>query len=199
MVSPTRQLLVATVAALLAAVTGCSAITGGSAPSAPSAGSTGSGGASDGDSGGGACGSQSGFCIAVDITGATTVQGTAQTINLGTCADYAKGESPDGGLQLPGLLGEEIGGHEVSAANEIREYAGPGTYEKDMLKSVAGVIDVSIDNTPYQPAADTTAQAVINADGSGSFTFTNLKEGEQGNSAAPKGAISGSLTWTCSD
>ena len=69
-----------------------------------------------------------------------------------------------------------------------------------MLKSVAGVIDVSIDNTPYQPAADTTAQAVINADGSGSFTFTNLEEGEQGNSpprhsTAPKGVISGSFTW----
>jgi hypothetical protein len=196
MVSRTKPLLVATVTAVLAAVTGCSAITGGSAPSAPSAPS---GGAGDSDGGaGGACGSESGFCIAVDITGATTVQGTAQTINLGTCADYAKGESPDGGLRLPGLLGEEIGGHQVSAANEIREYAGPGTYEKDMLKSVAGVIDVSIDNTPYQPAADTTAQAVINADGSGSFTFTNLKEGEQGNPTTPKGVISGSFTWTCS-
>ena len=86
----------------------------------------------------------------------------------------------------------------ISAVNEIREYSGPGTYEKDNLKSVAGVIDVSIANTPYQPSDDTTAQAVINADGSGSFTFANLKEGEQGNPTAPKGVISGSLTWTCS-
>jgi hypothetical protein len=97
------------------------------------------------------------------------------------------------------LLGEDIGGQKVSAVNEIRAYNGPGTYEKDMLKSVAGVIDVSIDTTPYQPADDTTAQAVVNADGSGSFTFTNLKEGEQGNPTKPKGTISGSLTWTCSD
>ena len=200
MVSPTKRWLVATITAVLAAVAGCSAITGGSAPSAPTAPSTGSDAASDGgNGGGGACGSESGFCITVDITGATTVQGTAQTINLGTCADYVKGESAGGGFQLPGLLGEEIGGHEISAVNEIPEYAGPGTYEKDMLKSVAGVIDVSIDNTPYQPDADTTAQAVINADGSGSFTFTNLKEGEQGNSTASKGVISGSFTWTCSD
>jgi hypothetical protein len=98
-----------------------------------------------------------------------------------------------------GLLGEEIGGREISAVNEIREYAGPGTYEKEMLKSVAGVLDISIDNTPYQPADDTTAQAVINPDGSGRLTFSNLKEGEQGNATTPKGVISGSFTWTCRD
>jgi hypothetical protein len=195
MVSPTKRWLVAIIPAVLAAVAGCSGITGGSTPSAPSAPSA----DSAGGGGDGACGSESGFCITVDITGATTVQGTAQTLNLKTCADYARGESPGGALQLPGLLGEEIGGREISAANEIREYAGPGTYDKDTLKSVAGVIDISIDNTPYQPAEDTTAQAVINADGSGSFTFTNLKEGEQGNPTTPKGVISGSFTWTCSD
>jgi hypothetical protein len=127
------------------------------------------------------------------------VQGTAQALNLGTCADFAKGEAPGGDLQLPGLLGDEIGGKKVSAYNEIREYAGPGTYEKDVIRSVAGVIDVSIDTTPYQPTDDTTAQAVINADGSGSFTFTDLKEGEQGNPTTPKGTISGSYTWTCTD
>lgn len=198
MVSPTKRWLVATITAVLAAGTGCSASTG---ASAPSAGNTGNADSADsaGSSGDGACGSESGFCVTVDITGATTVHGTAQTLNLGTCTDYAKGESPGGALQLPGLLGEEIGGQEISAANEIREYAGPGTYGKDMLKSVAGVIDISIDNTPYQPTEDTTAQAVINADGSGSFTFANLKEGEQGNSTTPKGVISGSFTWTCSD
>jgi hypothetical protein len=200
MVSPTKRWLVATITAVLAAVAGCSAITGGPTPSAGS-GDASSVDAGSGDGGsddsGGACGSESGFCITVDITGATTVHGTAQTLNLSTCADYAKGGSPDGSLQLPGLLGEKIGGQEISAVNEIREYTGPGTYEKDMLKSVAGVIDISIDNTPYQPADDTTAQAVINADGSGSFTFTNLKEGEQGNPTTAKGTISGSYTWTC--
>jgi hypothetical protein len=203
MVSSTNRWLIATISAVLAAAAGCSATTGGSAPSASSSSDGGGGGGSvgvdSGGSGSGACGSESGFCVTVDITGATTVQGSAQTLNLGTCAGFAKGESPGGSLQLPGLLGEEIGGRKISAVNEIREYAGPGTYGKDMLKSVAGVVDVSIDNTPYQLADDTTAQAVINADGSGSFTFTNLKEGEQGNSTTPKGVISGSFTWTCSD
>ena len=85
------------------------------------------------------------------------------------------------------MLGDEIGGKKVSAYNEIREYAGPGTYEKDVIRSVAGVIDVSIDTTPYQLADETTAQAVINADGSGSFTFANLKEGEQGNPTTAEG------------
>jgi hypothetical protein len=203
MVSPTKRWLVAAISVVLAAVAGCSSDTGGPATSADSGGgnsadSVADSGTGSGDSGGG-CGSGSGFCITVDITGSATVQGTAQSLNLGTCADYAKGGSADGSLQLPGLLGEEIGGQEVSAVNEIREYAGPGTYEKDDLKSVAGVIDVSIGTTPYQPADDTTAQAVINADGSGSFTFTGLEEGEQGNPTAPKGAISGTFTWTCSD
>jgi hypothetical protein len=203
--SPTKRWLVATITVALAAVAGCSAVTGGPAPSATSGGAESADGGdsvdvdSAGSSVGGACGSEPGFCVTVDITGAATVQGTAQTLNLGTCADFAKGESPGGSLQLPGLLGEEIGGRKVSAVNEIREYAGPGTYDKDMLKSVAGVIDVSIDTTPYQPADDTTAQAVINADGSGSFTFANLKEGEQGNPTKPKGTISGSFTWTCTD
>jgi hypothetical protein len=191
MVSPTKRWLVAIITAVLAGVAGCSAPTAGSAPAAADT--------ADAAVGSGACGSESGFCITVDITGAATVQGTAQALNLGTCADFAKGESPGGDLQLPGLLGEEIGGKKVSAVNEIREYAGPGTYEKDVIRSVGGAIDVSIDTTPYQLADETTAQAVINEDGSGSFTFANLKEGEQGNPTTPKGMISGSYSWTCTD
>jgi hypothetical protein len=191
MVSPTKRWLVAIFTAVLAGVAGCSAPTAGSAPAAADT--------ADAAVGSGACGSESGFCITVDITGAATVQGTAQALNLGTCADFAKGESPGGDLQLPGLLGEEIGGKKVSAVNEIREYAGPGTYEKDVIRSVGGAIDVSIDTTPYQLADETTAQAVINEDGSGSFTFANLKEGEQGNPTTPKGMISGSYSWTCTD
>ena len=199
MVSPTKRWLVATATAVLATVAGCSTPTEAPAPNtgAGDASVVADAGADTGDDG--ACGSEAGFCVTVDITGATTVQGSAETLNLGTCADYAKGESPGGALQLPGLLGEEVGGHEISAVNEIREYNGPGTYEKDAIKSVAGVIDVSINNTPYQLADDTTAQAVINEDGSGSFTFTNLEEGEQGNPTTAKGTISGSFTWTCSD
>jgi hypothetical protein len=197
MVSPTKRWLVATATAVLAGVAGCSAPTAGSAPAAASADTADEAvGSSDGS---GACGSESGFCITVDITGAVTVQGTTQALNLGTCADFAKGEAPGGDLQLPGLLGDEIGGKKVSAYNEIREYAGPGTYEKDVIRSVAGVIDVSIDTTPYQLADETTAQAVINPDGSGSLTFANLKEGEQGNPTTPKGMISGSYSWTCTD
>jgi hypothetical protein len=201
MASPTKRWLVATVAAVLVAVTGCSAATGGSAPGAADAPAPSAEVADSADSGGGgACGSESGFCVTVDISGATTLHGTAQTLNLTTCAEYAKGgSSSDGSLQLPGLLGEQIGDQEVSAVNEIREYSGPGTYEKDKLKSVAGVIDVSIGTTPYQATDDTTAQAVINADGSGSFTFADLKEGEEGNPTTAKGVLSGSVTWTCSD
>ena len=197
MVSPTKRWLIATATAVLAGVAGCSAPTAGSAPAAASADTADEAvGSSDGS---GACGSESGFCITVDITGAATVQGTAEALNLGTCADFAKGESPGGDLQLPGLLGEEIGGQKVSAFNEIRGYSGPGTYEKDVIRSVGGVIDVSIDTTPYQLADETTAQAVINPDGSGSLTFANLKEGEQGNPTTPKGMISGSYSWTCTD
>jgi hypothetical protein len=201
MVPPTWRWLLATTAVALVAVTGCSSPIGGSASAPGSAGTGGSaaGAGSSGGGGDGACGSESGFCITVNITGAATLQGTAQSINLGTCADFAKGGSPDGGLRIPGFLGEDIGGKKVSSANEIREYAGPGTYETDALRSVAGVLDVSIDNTPYQAADNTTAQAVIKADGSGSFTFADLKEGEQGNAGTAKGAISGSFTWTCSD
>lgn len=200
MVTPAKW-LIATTVVVLGAVTGCSSVVSGSPSSAGSGGdaaaATVDGGA--GGSSGGACGSESGFCITVDISGATTAQGTAQSLNLGTCADYARTGSPDGSLQLPGLLGEKVGDREITAANEIRDYTGPGTYETAALKSVAGVIDVSIDNTPYQLDDATTAKAVINADGTGSFTFTDLKEGEQGNPGTPKGVISGSFTWTCSD
>jgi hypothetical protein len=202
MVSPTTRWLVASLAAVLTSVAGC-----GAPPSAPtpeassSSGSESAGPAeSSGSTGDGACGSDAGFCVTVSITGAVTLQGTAQALNLGTCADFVKNtRSTDGSLQFPGLLGEPIGGREVSSVNEISDYTGPGTYDKDKIRSVAGVIDVSIDNTPYQLDDATTAAAVINPDGSGSFTFTDLKEGEEGNPTAPKGTISGSFTWTCRD
>lgn len=203
MVSLTTRWLVATSAVALTSVAGCGAPPSAPTPEASSSSadvSPDAGPDTAGSAGDGACGSDGGFCVTVAITGAVTLQGTAQTLNLGTCADYVKNSrSTDGSLQFPGLLGEPIGGREVSSVNEITDYTGPGTYDKDKIKSVAGVIDVSIDNTPYQPTDATTAAAVINPDGSGSFTFTDLKEGEEGNPTAPKGSISGSFTWTCRD
>ena len=143
MVTPAKW-LIATTVVVLGAVTGCSSVVSGSPSSAGSGGdaaaATVDGGA--GGSSGGACGSESGFCITVDISGATTAQGTAQSLNLGTCADYARTGSPDGSLQLPGLLGEKVGDREITAANEIRDYTGPGTYETAALGGVvaAGLV-----------------------------------------------------------
>jgi hypothetical protein len=74
MVSPTKRWLVATATAALAGVAGCSAPTAGSAPAAGADTADAAVGSSDGN---GACESESGFCITVDITGAATVRGTA--------------------------------------------------------------------------------------------------------------------------
>jgi hypothetical protein len=183
---------VAVGATLLITLTGCTMQPGamGSAPT---------GGSQQAQStGGDACGSEPGFCISVAITGATTVQGSAHTIKLSSCADYVKGTT-DKEIKLPGLLGEKIGDHEITSVNQIRAYSGPGQYGEDAMSSVAGVLDIDVDTTPYQLTDDTTASAEINPDGSGSFTFTDFKEGEQGNPTKAKGTISGKITWTCTD
>ncbi len=67
----------------------------------------------------------------------------------------------------------------------------------DALGAVDGGIHVDVDRKQYQKTDDTTAEAVINADGSGSFTFANLKEGTSSSDTSPKGVISGSYRWTC--
>src|SRR4051812_46095072 len=78
MISPTKRWLVAATTAVLAAVAGCSTATDAPAPSAGSESGSGGGNGSSDSGTDGACGSGSGFCITVDVTGAKTVHGTGR-------------------------------------------------------------------------------------------------------------------------
>lgn len=75
---------------------------------------------------------------------------------------------------------------------DVLPYRGPGTYTKSSIVSVGtGFMIGDVGFNPLATAA--VASVTFRADGSGTFTFSHAKAIKPG-----KGAISGSISWTCS-
>jgi hypothetical protein len=73
----------------------------------------------------------------------------------------------------------------------VSPYHGPGTYGKT---SILPVTDFMVGEAAYNPLAVTaTATVTFRANGSGIFTFRGAVAAKPAS-----GAISGSITWTCS-
>ena len=73
---------------------------------------------------------------------------------------------------------------------EVSPYHGPGTYGKASI--LAAGASFVVGNAAYNPVA-ATASVTFRADGSGIFTFHNATAAKPAT-----GAISGSVSWTCS-
>ena len=73
---------------------------------------------------------------------------------------------------------------------DVLTYTGPGTY----TGATANSVDLTAGGQQYVGLTPTSAvlSVTVNADGSGSATFSNLQ------SQATQAAVSGSETWTCS-
>jgi hypothetical protein len=79
----------------------------------------------------------------------------------------------------------------------VSPYPGPGNYGRDGGVKLGG--GVVVDQTNYLvPEDGQDYHVVVNADGSGSFTFTNLHAGSLATGQTSAASISGSDAWTCS-
>lgn len=157
---------------------------------------------------------------AIDRAGAITIYGTL-TINgavqvsgqyttqlldiagirpdLASCAVFAQGTvNSDGNgfsVPYPGTTAT-VGGYTVQIPVSVSSYPGPGDYTSDDVTLGPGVI---IDNTNWLVADDLSGyQVIVNPDGSGSFTFSNLHSGSLATGWVSAATISGSDVWTCS-
>ena len=73
---------------------------------------------------------------------------------------------------------------------DVLTYTGPGTYTDPSTLSVS--LSAAGDQFVALTPTSSTLSVTVNADGSGSATFSNLQD------QATKAAVSGSETWTCS-
>ena len=156
------------------------------------------------------------FCETIDITGATTVSGTAAAIPSlafdkagvdATCAswvDHAP-ENPD--YPLFGTP-QEVGGHKLQAhwklPYKVGTYDfGATTASGDPNLGYALDSNLLVDSKSYSVQSygtdvksAATASYEIKADGSGTLTFDKLLGGE---GADASDTISGTISWTCVD
>jgi len=131
------------------------------------------------------------FSVQVNFTGADTVQGSFADHETGSgfhsCAQYASLNTPLGwlGPAPPTQSTTQIGGKTISWLMGVSKstFHGSGSYSGSVITDLAiGSDDFTGSNS----------QVMLNSDGSGSASFTNL-------SAFTSSVVdSGTITWTCS-
>lgn len=139
----------------------------------------------------GASGSAS-FSGTITVTGSVSASGSWTDDNeawSGSCHDWATTSRAGAGpFNVPGPGGPAnatVAGHQLGIAFVLPGYTGPGTYS-------TGVTNTGIDADGHVYGSPASYSLVVNADGSGSLTFSNAADPL--NSSA---VISGSETWTC--
>jgi hypothetical protein len=132
------------------------------------------------------------------LTGATTQHSSFSaypgvTSPTSSCARLAARGTPVPARQKPGFqVPAPAAGNPVYFVAEVSPYHGPGTYGKASILAIGASFVVG--NAAYNPlAATATATATFRSNGSGSFTFRNAAAAKPAT-----GAISGSISWTCS-
>lgn len=164
----------------------------------------GGGGAGSGTSAGGAgtpaaasspgSGSSGSVTFSGDLTLTGTVAATGSWTDSaeawsGGCQNWATTSRVGAGpMNVPGPggpAGATVGGHEVGIAFVFTTYRGPGTYTSDPANK-----GLDVDGHTYGPPASYTLK--VNADGSGSLTFTGAADPLDSSKVE-----SGSETWTC--
>jgi hypothetical protein len=169
-------------------------------------------GDSDGGGGGGSGGGGSVLTVAglVDVTGDAVAKGSFEQEAFSsqpTCAIWASegsgnlDQGPEGTFRVPApFLSEplEPSGQVYNSTVRIEpeHYDGPGTYVNDgNVTQITGKIVIgNINNSPQYFPEDGLATVTVNADGSGSFEFTDVPEVVEGLLE-----ISGTVTWVCTE
>jgi len=162
-----------------AGLAACSTGSSGTPPPAPAA---------TGNAGGGGAGLV--YHAQINFTGFAPIQGTFDDTSLGTdfgsCSDFAKsGMNPVGGWAGPSPTQVSIGGQVVTFSLLIgqTQFKGPGSYPGTTF------LGLKIGSDLYAGGSDA---ITVNADGSGSTSFTNA-QGSGSNMVESR-----TITWTCS-
>jgi hypothetical protein len=193
--SRNRSWLVLATAVLLASTAAC----GGTSGSATSP--------SDGVPAGDGVSLGSTITMTFDIAGAATVKGTSSSIpgvdngvDPDNCAAYAKGGQKNGKLHyvLPRDMHDPIDGKQLLVGALVDDYTGPGTYGTDQLTDMGSPAGIDIDGKIYFQQRETKSEVVVDADGGGSWTFTELDVQKENNTQGGT-PISGKVTWSCKD
>ena len=126
----------------------------------------------------------------INFTGFVAISGTFDDTSLGadfgSCSDYAKnGMAPVGGYFAPQAQDVTIGGQAISFAISVGQssFKGPGTYPGTSFMAL------KIGNDIYAGGSDS---IIVNADGSGSTSFSNAQ------GAKTEMVENGTISWTCS-
>ncbi|MBV9101851.1 MAG: hypothetical protein JO198_12520 [Candidatus Dormibacteraeota bacterium] len=178
-------------AALAAALAGCS-VGGNSTATQSSGGSSSSNGSNGGNGGGG--GSNPTFTVQVNFTGQDSLQGSFQDSQTGSgfssCSDYATLVNANRPFEVPSGQNTMVNGKSVTYLLTVAatSFHGPGTYTARMAGGV------SIGSDSFLPQNNSTINATVKSDGSGSASFDSLYQ----LSGSGNGNESGTITWTCS-
>ena len=155
--------------------------------------------------GGGGLGSK--ITMTFDITGSVTIEGEASSIpavDNGTdpdnCAAYAKGGKKDDEVHFvfPSFMHDKVDGKQLLVGAKVVEYTGPGDYPGDKLTDDGSPAGIDVDGKLYFAQSGTRSEAVITADGGGTWTFTGL-DVQNPNNTQGGSPIDGKISWTCTD
>jgi hypothetical protein len=148
--------------------------------------------------------------VTVDLSGAVSVKGrstapvpSANGVNYTSCNQYGKGEANDEGVKyfvVPRMLMDKIENKTVFVGVMVKNYDGPGSYDKSTLVDTGSPPGISFDGDDglYYTQRKTTSKVTADADGGGRWDFTGLSvKGTNGVEGGPE--VSGTITWTCKD
>ncbi|MGD0409793.1 MAG: hypothetical protein ABSB34_12495 [Candidatus Limnocylindrales bacterium] len=172
--------------ALFAAACSSSTLPPGAAPAATAPGGAGSSNAAPGATSGPVSGGGREFVTTLKVTGSVTqsVDFTETLALLPACSVLAQ-TGFGGTWSIPQSLTSSA----LVLSWNIKPYSGPGTFTK--RAAFAGSVELDTTTDQFTPVAASVLSITVNPDGSGSATFSKLKDGLGG-------TVSGSETWTCS-
>jgi hypothetical protein len=135
------------------------------------------------------------------LTGAIAMQASftsypGATSATSSCADLAaRGTGAPAGERPHFRIPSPAPGSNVYIVASISPYRGPGRYGRAAIRTGGGA-NIGVGTAGFNPlAAGAAVSATINADGSGSFSFTNAAA--ESAAAPAKPGLSGTVRWTC--
>jgi hypothetical protein len=134
----------------------------------------------------------------ITLSGALTLKGSYETTYSSAtganCASFAKRTSTtDEPVSFVLPMPTRLSGKHLSWTATIRPYTGPGRYAKAKIPGLSAAVldDKGEPSERFASSGSTQATAVVEEDGSGTFSFTGL--GRAGR------VLAGNARWSCTD